>query len=95
MHTGTEPDDVDFAFLNSLKVSWVHLTGNETAVCGFFHRLQDQEKSDLLLQYKTLSSRAELLETNVQQTTGEASTYKRAILQKEQAKYHVFSQNLG
>eukprot|EP00795_Rhopilema_esculentum_P000219 gene219-9856_t len=45
---------------------------------------KEQEKNDLLMQFQTLTNRAEVLETNVQQTTGEASTYRKEILQKEQ-----------
>eukprot|EP00794_Sanderia_malayensis_P007402 gene7402-8222_t len=50
--------------------------------------IKDQEKNDLLLQYQTLSNRTELLENNVQQTSGEANAYRKEILQKEQDVNH-------
>lgn len=54
-----------------------------------FFQLKEQEKNDLLIQYKTLSNKAEMLETNVQQSTGEASLYRKEMLQKEQVFKHL------
>jgi len=45
---------------------------------------KDLEKEDLLLQFKTLSNKAGILENNMHQSEGQAVTFKQDLIHKEQ-----------